>query len=82
MTFTGAAETARDFMPARASQARTSPAPAKRRRNPWRRAFARLLVARRHAVEREVAEFASLSGLELPESARRLRRLLQANAAR
>ena len=77
MTYTGTADTARDFVPAPASQA-----PTKRRRNLWRRAFARLLVARRHTVEREIAEFACLSGLELPESARRLRRIVQANAAR
>lgn len=77
MTYTGTADTARDFVAAPASQA-----PAKRRRRLWRRAFARLLVARRHAVERDIAEFACLSGLELPESARRLRRLIQANVAR
>jgi hypothetical protein len=77
MTYTGTADTARDFVPAPASQA-----PAKRRRHFWRRAFARLLVARRNAAEREIAEFARLSGLDLPESARRLRRIVHMNAAR
>jgi hypothetical protein len=77
MTYTATVETARGFAPAPASQA-----PAKRRRNAWRRAFARLLVARRRAVEREIAEFACLSGLELPESARRLRRIVQSRATR
>jgi hypothetical protein len=75
MTYTGTVETTRGFAPAPARQA-------KRWRNLWRRAFARLLVARRHAAEREIAEFARLSGLELPESARRLRRIVHTSAAR
>jgi hypothetical protein len=77
MTYTAAVDTTRGFAPAPAR-----PAPAKRRRNLWRRAFARLLVARRRAAEREIAEFARLSGLELPPSARRLRRIVHTVAAR
>jgi len=75
MVFTGTADSARGFAPPAA------PAQRGRRRNIWRRALARLLVARRHAVEREVAEFVRLSSLELPESARRLRRIVQSHAA-
>jgi hypothetical protein len=40
-----------------------------------------LLIARRRAVEREVAAFVRLSGLELPASARRLRRIVQSHTA-
>lgn len=71
MFYTGTADQARGFRPVT-----RRPAQAQRRRNMWRRAFARLLIARRRAAEREVAEFARLSGLELPESARRLRRIV------
>jgi len=77
MAYTGTIDTTRGFSPTPARPARTG-----RRRKIWRRAFARLLIARRQAAEREVAEFARLSGLDLPESARRLRRIVQASAAR
>jgi len=77
MAYTGTIDTTRGFSPTPARPARAG-----RRRNIWRRAFARLLIARRQAAEREVAEFARLSGLDLPESARRLRRIVQASAAR
>lgn len=76
MAYTATAETPGRFSPVTARPVRAGP-----RRNIWRRAFARLLVARRHAVEREVAEFVRLSGLDLPESARRLRRIVQSHAA-
>lgn len=76
MTYTATADAARGFAPGRARQA-----PARRRRNRWQRAYARLLVARRHTAEREIAEFVRLSGLDLPESARRLRRIVQSSVA-
>lgn len=76
MAYTGILDTARGASPAPARPARTGC-----RRNTWRRAFARLLVARRQAAEREVAEFVRLSGLDLPDSARRLRRIVQSHRA-
>jgi len=76
MAYTGSIEDVRGFAPATAQPARPAG-----RRNIWRRAFARLLIARRHAAEREVAEFVRMSGLQLPESAHRLRRIVQACAA-
>ena len=80
MAYTGIADAGRQFAP---GAARPAPTARRRqiRRSAWRRAFARLLIARRHAVEREVAEFARLSGLELPAGARRLRRIVQSRAA-
>ncbi|MFZ1921404.1 MAG: hypothetical protein WAU57_07195 [Xanthobacteraceae bacterium] len=80
MAYTGTADAARGFPPAAARPPR--PASTLRRRNLWRRAFARLLVARRQVAEREVAEFVRLSGLKLPESARRLGRIVESSAAR
>ncbi|MGC1779880.1 MAG: hypothetical protein WBB34_18255 [Xanthobacteraceae bacterium] len=76
MAYTGTVDAAGGFPPATARPASTS-----RRRNLWHRAFARLLVARRQAAEREVAEFVRLSGLKLPDSARRLRRSVGSRAA-
>ena len=76
MTYTGTAVTAGGFSPVT-----VRPERAPGRRNRWRRAYARLLVARRQTAEREVAEFARLSGLELPASARRLRRIVRSSAA-
>lgn len=79
MAYTGTADAARRFLPATARPAR--PAGTPRRHNLWRRAFARLLVARRQAAEREIAEFVRLSGLKLPESARRLGHIVESSAA-
>lgn len=79
MAYIGTADTAGGFSPVTARQEGT-PRRHRAPRDVWRRAFARLLVARRHAAEREVAEFARLSGLDLPASARRLRRIVQASA--
>ncbi len=79
MAYTGTVDAAGGFPPATARP--TRPASTSRRRNLWHRAFARLLVARRQAAEREVAEFVRLSGLKLPDSARRLRRSVGSRAA-
>ena len=76
MTYTATLDTARGYAPDTARRA-----PVGRQRSRWRRAYARLLVARRHTAEREIAEFVRLSGVDLPESARRLRRLVQSNGA-
>jgi hypothetical protein len=76
MAYIGTADAAHGVLPGS-----RRPVSASRRRSLWRRAFARVLAARRQAAEREVAEFVRLSGLELPESACRLRRMVPSRAA-
>jgi hypothetical protein len=77
MAYIGTADAAHGVLPGSARPDRALP-----QRSLWRRAFARMLAARRQAAEREVAEFVRLSGLDLPQSAWRLRRILPSRAAR